>query len=273
MCVVCCVCWCRSGAKCPKCRSPITSTVPNKTMDAGISDCLGTIRTAAIALVPPRPPPPVSTLEHKGENEVESEDDSEEEEEERRKKRPRESTSTGKGEGKSDGSSEWVCDPRAAGLVTESQDLGAWTERYEANEAQGKQVLASSAQSVVRQAVSSNMPPPAAAAIRAAAAQNRVGVQYDGSMAHVEYARSGRATCVVCRQLIANRALRFGVLPETDGYDYYEPSTSFMHLECGPVFNASRALYTQEGLLQYRELQGLQRLSAADRNIVRQVLG
>lgn len=256
-------------------------------MDAGISDCLGTIRTAAIALVPPRPSPLLATLEYTGREDAVSEDEVDEiagdshvavEDTNRQKKRKLITHAT---TDRGDSGKEWMFDPRAAGLVSESQDLEAWTERYEANEAQAKRSHAPSSTLAPvqgRQTLSSTlavpvtiMPPPAAIARHSATASS-IGVYYDGSRALVEYARSGRSTCVACRQVIANRALRFGVLPDAGDDDYYEPNTVFMHLECGPIFNTARALYTQQGLIRYDELRGLSQLSVNDRNQVRQML-
>lgn len=222
-------------AKCPKCRTPVTSTIPNKTMDSGISDCLSTIRTAASNLAPPPLQPPLQIRGDDGRDEAE-----------------------GTNEGNSsmeppsgDRSNREPYNPLAAGLITESQDIGAWTERYESNEAQLKAKAKTSAStSTSRSTLSGSIrvipPPPIVYSVERFDDAYIYNDGYDCTNALVEYARSGRSQCIHCRTTIPNRSLRFGISRESE---MYESSTSFIHAECAPDFNAGRVANYPEGMV------------------------
>jgi len=87
----------------------------------------------------------------------------------------------------------------------------------------------------------------------------------------VEYARSGRATCRHCSELIPHLALRMGIEtpPDEGAYGY----TRWFHIACVPELNAERQPRQQITMARLVE-QGtsLSGLSAADRVMLRGLL-
>ena len=80
----------------------------------------------------------------------------------------------------------------------------------------------------------------------------------------VEYARSGRSSCIHCRGIIANRAIRVGVLQHNEAY---EDSMRFMHLACVRSFNSHR--YDRASKVRATSLQGLGSFSAVEQRQIR----
>lgn len=87
----------------------------------------------------------------------------------------------------------------------------------------------------------------------------------------VEYARSGRATCRHCSELIPHRALRLGIEtpPDEGAYGY----TRWFHMSCVPELNAERQPRQQITMARLVERgTSLSGLSAADREMLRGLL-
>ena len=211
-------------ATCPKCRAIIISTLPNKTMDAGIEDSLTSIHTAAKAVAEANPRGrPMANGRDRIPSTLETSAGSSDQ-------MP---PPAGASAAVSTGVREEDYDPISAGLVSESQDLSAWTDRYDANEAQAKTLAvgakAGSATAFASRAAGRDTSEPAGSEnlaprqLRLTSA-NVFGYNCDSAL--VEYARSGRATCVFCRDLIPNRSLRFGVERGHDNDEYL--STCFL---------------------------------------------
>ena len=267
-------------AKCPKCRAHITSTIPNKMLDAGIEDCLKSIRAAAVTVAQ-------TTISNGGSHRTGSHVDIQ---------------SGGDDScvdlhapvgsmGTSSTTTSAVHRPDTTGLVSESQDLFFWTERYEANEVQTKaqeaapattptfrstarEVPGGEGRRASRVTITTPLPFPRFESPHAA-------IGYHCEDVWVEYARSGRASCLLCHEPIPFATIRFGVTRISSGFAH---GTSYLHANCAIPFNAARlsareTLNQRNGdhqdsgaLIELNHVRGLTALSRADQNVVLDLL-
>lgn len=188
---------CSGPAKCPKCRNAIQLTIPNKSIDAAISECLANIKAASescLAHVVPNITPVISESQdinlwstRYDENEAEV----------KAKAKPVQIPT------RPQLAPARPLIPIPARIIPPIIELDNEEDDDEGDDDDEDE-------------------------------DEDADTRYDGSAAFAEYARSNRSRCIMCNQSIANRELRIGV---TESYEYHDSNTRFIHVRCIRDFN------------------------------------